>query len=681
MVYFEEKKNRLMVTYDSETLWLEAWGEDAIRVRSTKKPEMPQENWALLAQEPKPADIHLKGDSAQLVNGKIRAEVDTYGRITFYNADGKILLKEYWRHRVDNEPGNPAQDHGGTHELPGVGCVSQIAGREFRAILGGDYQIKVRFESEPKEKLFGMGQYQQSYLDLKNTVVELAQRNSQASVPFVLSDLGYGFLWNNPAVGQVEFCKNVTCWYASCSDIIDYWICAGDTPKEIEQKYASVTGTVPMMPEWAMGFWQSKLRYQTQDELLQVAREYKRRGLPIDVIVADYFHWFLQGDWSFDPTYWPDPKAMVDELKELGMELMVSIWPTIDYRADCFKEMKAKGMLLRSDRGFRISLNFEGNQVCADFLNPETRSYLWKKAKKNYYDLGIRLFWLDEAEPEFTEYSFDTTRNYKGPHMKNGNFYPLEYTRTFYDGLKESGETNIINLVRCAWAGSQRYGALVWSGDIYSSFESMRAQVSAGLNMGIAGIPWWTTDIGGFFGGDPREESFRELFARWFAYGTFCPVMRLHGNRIPQQPQFGTTGGATCLSGADNEVWSFGEQVYEICKRYLTIREKMKPYIRSLMQEAHELGSPVIRTLFYEFPEDKKCWEIEDTYLFGADMLVAPITEAGADMRELYLPAGAVWTDAWSGKKYEGGQVIHVPAPLDIIPVFFRDGFYLDFQA
>ena len=680
MVYFKKENNRLIVTYDGETLWLEPWGADALRVRSTKEPEMPQANWALLDRDATDGLIAVGENSAQIMNGRIRAEVDTYGRVTFYK-DDKVLLKEYWRHRVDNEEHDVTEAHGQSHQLPGVGCSIQIAGREFHAILGGDYEINVRFESEPKEKLFGMGQYQQSYLDLKNTVLELAQRNSQASVPFVLSDQGYGFLWNNPSVGQVEFCKNLTCWHASCSDVIDYWLCVGDTPREIEEKYASVTGTVPMMPEWGMGFWQCKLRYQTQEELLNVAREYKKRGLPIDLIVIDFFHWPKQGDWRFDPVYWPDPQAMVDELKEMGIELMVSVWPSVDYNSENFMEMKSKGMLLRNDRGFRVNLNFMGNTVFTDCFNPEAREYMWDKMKQNYYKHGIRVFWLDEAEPEFTEFSFDIVRNHLGPHMKNGNYYPVAYAKTFYDGLTQEGEESVINLLRCAWAGSQRYGALVWSGDIYSSFESMRAQVTAGLNMGIAGIPWWTTDIGGFIGGDPNDEAFRELFARWFAYGAFCPVMRLHGDRVPKKPQFGTTGGACCLSGADNEVWSYGPQIYEICKHYMNLRERMKPYIRTLMEEAHEKGTPVMRTLFYEFPEDKHSWDVEDAYLFGADMLVAPVTEAGAESREVYLPAGAKWTNAWTGEKYDGGQTITAAAPIDIIPVFFRDDFYIDFKG
>ena len=202
-----------------------------------------------------------------------------------------------------------------------------------------------------------MGQYQQPYLNIKGCTLELAHRNSQASVPFVLSSLGYGFLWHNPAIGKVTFGKNVTEWYAQSTDILDYWITAGDTPAEIEEAYARATGTVPMMPEYAMGFWQCKLRYQTQEELLEVAREYKRRGLPISVIVADFFHWPNQGDWKFDREYWPDPKAMVDELKAMGIELMVSIWPTVEESSENYREMEEKGYLIRADRGNRIMLS------------------------------------------------------------------------------------------------------------------------------------------------------------------------------------------------------------------------------------------------------------------------------------------------------------------------------------
>jgi alpha-D-xyloside xylohydrolase len=462
-------------------------------------------------------------------------------------------------------------------------------------------------------------------------------------------------------------------WHAKSSKKLDYWITAGDTPAEIEEAYAGAAGTVPMMPDYAMGFWQCKLRYQTQEELLQVAREYKKRALPISVIVVDFFHWPLQGEWKFDPVYWPDPDAMIKELKGMGIELMVSIWPTVDRRSENWNEMIEKGLLIRTERGFRIGMDFQGNTIHYDATNPEARDYVWKKAKQNYYDKGVKIFWLDEAEPEYSVYDFENYRYHLGPDIQIGNVYPLMYAKTFFDGMKAEGQKNIINLLRCAWAGSQRYGALVWSGDIHSTFESFRNQVAAGLNMGLAGISWWTTAIGGFFGADIADPRFHERLIRWFQWGCFCPVMRLHGYRDPVKPQYGTTGGAACRSGADNEVWSYSDEVYEVCKKYLFLRERLRPYIEKIMQAAHDKGTPVIRPLFYDFPQDKAAWETEDAYMFGPDYLVAPILYDGQRERQVYLPLGAKWTNAWTGEILEGGHIVTASAPLDIIPVFCKD--------
>ncbi|NLN41196.1 MAG: glycoside hydrolase family 31 protein, partial [Clostridiales bacterium] len=556
----------------------------------------------------------------------------------------------------------------------GFASALDIEAREFKPILGGDYSLTMRFESNPEEKIYGMGQYQQPYLNLKGCELELAQRNSQASVPFMISSLGYGMLWNNPAIGRVTFGKNLTTWQAYSTKILDYWICAGDTPAEITETYAKATGTVPMMPDFAMGFWQCKLRYQTQEELLEVAREYKRRGLPISVIVIDFFHWTMQGEWKFDPGYWPDPDAMIKELKEMGIELMVSIWPTVDHRSENYQEMLEKGYLIRTDRGHRIAMDFHGNTIHFDPTNPGARKYVWEKVKKSYYDRGIRIFWLDEAEPEYTYYDFDLYRYHLGPNLQIGNIYPVMYAKAFFDGMKEAGQENIINLLRCAWAGSQRYGALLWSGDIHSSFRSLRDQLAAGLNVSLAGIPWWTTDIGGFHGGNPDDPEFREVFVRWFQFGTFCPVMRLHGDREPHSEPLGTSGGGICSSGADNEVWSYGPEVYEICKKYLEIRYRIKPYIEKLMREAHEKGTPVIRPLFYDFHEDKTAWQVEDQYMFGPDVLVAPILYPKMEKRKVYLPEDTDWKNAWTGEEFQGGQTIEVDAPIDIIPLFLRKG-------
>ena len=661
MTYFKQEKNILKFHYDAEELWIEPWGKNSLRVRATKMAEMGQENWALeMPVEELAADIKIEENYAEIQNGKIRAVISKYGKITFYNQKGELLLDEYLRNRID--------------KFADYCSALDIEAREFKPIIGGDYQLSVRFVSDPEEKIYGMGQYQQPHLNLKGTDLELAHRNSQASVPFMLSSLGYGFLWNNPGVGRATFGTNITTWEAFSTKQMDYWITAGDTPAEIEEAYASVTGTVPMMPDYAMGFWQCKLRYQTQEELLEVAREYKRRGLPISVIVIDYFHWPLQGDWRFDEKYWPDPDAMIKELQEMGIELMVSIWPTVDYRSENFQEMKEKGYLIRTERGFRIVMDFQGNTVHYDATNPDARAYVWQKAKKNYYDKGIKVFWLDEAEPEYSVYDFENYRYHMGPNVQIGNLYPKLYAKTFYDGMTAEGQENVINLLRCAWAGSQKYGALVWSGDIHSSFASLRNQFAAGLNMGIAGITWWTTDIGGFHGGDPTNPDFRELLVRWFEYGTFCPVMRLHGERVPLKDPIGTYGGGLCVSGADNEVWSYGDEAYEILKYYLELRERMKPYITELMEDAHVKGSPVMRPLFYDIPEDKKCWDVNDEYMFGPDVLVAPVMYAKMTSRKVYLPAGSKWTNYWTGEVLEGGQETEADAPLSQIPLFTRNG-------
>lgn len=660
---FTTDSGRLIFRYDAESVYIEPWGADALRVRATNEPALPADDWALTEPHESPSadqDIEIADTHASIRNGRIRATVSRFGKIRMTDVTtGRLVLEEYARHRLD---------------VTDPKCSAlQIAAREWKPVLGcAEYGLTARFESlDPRERLFGMGMYQQGFMDLKGADLELAQRNSQASVPFVLSDRGYGFLWNNPAVGRAVFGKAVTTWEAKSAKVLDYWVVAGQGPREIVRSYTAVTGRVPRMPEYGLGFWQCKLRYQTQEELLGVAREYRRRGLPLDLIVIDYFHWEYQGNWSLDETFWPDPEAMVKELKELKIELMVSIWPTVEKGSVNWDEMLAKGYLVRQDRGIRASMEGRGYPVHFDATNPQAREFVWSVAKKNYWDkLGIRVFWLDEAEPEYSVYDFDIYRYHKGPNLAVGNFYPSDYTRAFYEGMKTAGQEEIVSLVRCAWAGSQKYGALVWSGDIASSWTSFRDQLCAGLNMGVAGFAWYTTDIGGFHGGDPQDPKFRELLVRWFQWGAYCPVMRLHGDREPKQPRRGRTGGSFCLSGAPNEVWSYGDEVLAICTKYLKLREEMRDYTRQLHREAHEHGDPIMRPCWYEFPEDQQCWALEDQYMYGGKYLVAPVLEPAAETREVYLPAGR-WS-AVDGDEYTGGKLIQVATPLETMPVFTR---------
>ena len=345
-----KENNRLIFHYDAEEMWIEPWGADAVRVRATKNCEMPDENWALLKPEDSACSITVSEDGADLVNGKLKVHVTGRGKITMYNQDGKLLLEEYWRNRRDVTD-------------PKCSAI-EVEAREFRPNIGGNYHLTARFESlDRNEKIYGMGQYQQPYLNLKGADLEMAHRNSQASVPFAVSSLGYGILWNNPGIGRAVFGSNIMSFENYAAKAMDYWFVAGDTPAEIVRAYGKAAGTVPMMPEYGLGFWQCKLRYQTQEELLEVAREYKRRNLPIDVIVVDYFHWPKQGEWKFDPVYWPDPEAMIRELKEMGIELMVSIWPTVDRDSENYEEMLEKGYLIRTERGFRTGLDFMGATI------------------------------------------------------------------------------------------------------------------------------------------------------------------------------------------------------------------------------------------------------------------------------------------------------------------------------
>ena len=659
MIY--RKNNQLFRRNDKELLLVEPWGKNSFRVRATQRSAfLSDELSALLPAKDAEAEISIDGDRAQIVNGKLTCRMLEDGILQFADRKGKVLLQEYDRTRSMYEGSGK------------FASALEIVPRTFMPKAGADgYKLIYRLEANEGEKIFGMGQYQQPYLDMKGCVVELAQRNSQASVPFLISSMGYGMLWNNPGIGKVTFGKNLTEWIAENTKQLDYWITAGDTPAEIEEAYADAAGKVPMMPEYGLGFWQCKLRYQTQEELLEVAREYRRRGIPVDVIVADFFHWPHEGDWKFDKDFWPDPAAMVKELEEMGTKLMVSIWPTVDGESENYEKMREMGYLARSEYGKRLGQI--GNACFFDPTNPDARKFVWERIKENYYKDGIQIFWLDEAEPEFTGYEYEHYRYFAGADLEVGNMYPKAYAQMAYDGMEEEGQENIVNLLRCAWAGSQRYGALVWSGDIDSSFRALRNQLAAGLNMGLAGIPWWTTDIGGFHGGNIHDEGFREVLVRWFAWGCFLPVMRLHGFREPFKPALSESGGGKQISGAENEIWSYGDRVYEICRKYITLRENMRPYVRSLMKAAHEKGTPLIRPLFYDFPEDEKAWETGDEHMFGPDVLVAPVLYENVRERSVYLPEGN-WRNINDGECLEGGRTITAPAPYEAIPVFVKAG-------
>ena len=667
---FINDNGALVCKRQNETLRIEPWGVDSLRFRATMFPEIIDENRALTEDIPAcEAKIEFltepwrQGDGstgnypyAAITNGRISAKVNHAGVISIFK-DGKRILHE--QHRF--------YDGLATRESH---CL-KINAREWTPYTAGDYKLTLRFEPNDGEKIYGMGGYQQPYMDMKGCVLELMQKNSQTTIPFALSSLGYGFLWNNPAVGKVTFGKNMTEWVAEATKQMDYWVTAADTPKEIIKNYTAVTGRAPKMPSDAMGFWQCKLRYRTQDEVLSVARKYRDMGVQLDVIVIDFFHWTLQGDWKFDKKYWPDVKAMVDELHSMGIKVMVSVWPSVDRKSENFGEMVEKGLLMRTERGAMQTYDYQGDCVQIDPFNPETRRYVWEKCKANYADLGIDYFWLDNSEPDLTKYDFDNFRYYEGPALELSNLYPQWYSRAYFEPMTAAGKP-VVNLLRSGWVGSQKYGNVLWSGDVPSTWESLRDQIQVGLNMGIAGIPWWNTDIGGFMEGNVFDPEFKELLARWYEWAVFEPVMRLHGDREPFTiPQLDDRdwGGGYLHTGQPNEMWSYGPEMQAIMLKNYELRRSLRPYLEKLYAEASENGSPLMRAMFYEFPEDETCWTLSDQYMFGDEYLVAPVIEPGARERSVYLPAG-MWQDIRTGETVEGGRRVTAAAPIDSIPVF-----------
>lgn len=660
MVTFHPSPTALEIRHRHEVLTIEAWGRDSVRVRAAQY-RIPAESHGALDEPPKsdPPVITADGDSARLAHGELIVDV-RFDRAAAYPEP----LLTFRRTSTGAELLAESREH---FWLPGA--------RYFQGNRSGAYEIHQQFAAYPGEKLFGLGQRTHGRLDLKGLALDLVQRNGEVSIPFVLSDRGYGLLWNVPAVGRVEFADSGTRWVAGQAREIDYWVTAAPTPAEILARYADATGHVPELPGWASGFWQSKLRYRTQDELLAVAREHRRRGLPLSVIVADYFHWSAMGDYRFDADEWPDPAAMVAELRELGVELMVSIWPTVSPLSENYADFRDRGLLVGADQGLEAHQTIQDKGMATpmpvafyDPTNPAARDHVWDLVRRNYLDLGIRVFWLDASEPELNPPHPANLTLYAGPGAEVAPIYPRDNARLFADGLAAAGAEPTVLLSRSAWAGAQKYGAAVWSGDIPATWASLRVQVRAGLSIALSGIPWWTTDIGGFHGGDARDPAYRELMVRWFQFGVFCPLFRLHGDREPRTPtSYAQTGGP-------NEVWSYGEEAYGIISGLLRLRERLRPYIHEQMRLAAESGLPPMRPLFVDFPGDPRAWEVDDVFLFGPDVLVAPVTSPGARSREVYLPAGTSWVDAATGAVVEGGTTVTAAAPLERIPVFTRAG-------
>lgn len=601
--------NSILFSKYGELIRITPCGDNAIRFQAFPGGSIIEEDYTLMPKKSVPVITENERSVCMQCSG-LKVSLEDNGKVTFYYNGKKII-----------------------EEKPELTFESGY--RNYQNTASGNWKARVTFFANENEHFYGLGHSWDNPFDLKGSSFDIRNINAKCTIPYVYSSLGYGFLWNVPSTGAAELSNNRTRWISDCCSAVDY-VVIGGTPKQACSALADLTGHAPAMPHWATGFWQSRLRYETQDELLGVAREYKRLGIPLSAIVVDYFHWTEQGDYKFDTRYWQNVRAMADELHDMGTNLIVSVWPTINENSENYKYMSDNNMLMRTVHGSDRVFDFYGWQAEIDVTNPATRGYVWSKLKQNYIDNGVDSLWFDEAEPEIHPEQFENLIWHKGRADKVALLYPYYYSKLAYDGFKAMGRDDIVTLTRCAYLGSQKYASLVWSGDIPSTFESLAHQVNAGLNMAMCGIVWWNTDIGGFYGADTTSDYFRELIVRWFQFGVFSPVMRLHGARI----RHGEKSQLKEPSGDPNELWSFGGEVFEILKELVFLRERLRDYIDLQMKTASEKGYPVMRPMFFEYPDDEMCRTLNTQYMFGSDIIFAPIVERGQTERTVYIPEG-----------------------------------------
>ena len=655
-------------------LKVEEWGRDTVRVTCypDHKGFDPQHGMEELEKNGSTtAAITATSDRLTLTNNRMTVVYDGE-KLTFYN-NGIKILEEYSRKQSQVRRTVGIDAHIPIPDEPTSSL--NISPREFTHFGEHAYQATLRFEGDPDEKLYGMGGYQEENLDKNGGTYELLQRNSQTTIPFYLSDKQYGFIWNNAAIGEVTFGRNQKIWKSNNTTVIDYLVTVGENPKQVIENYTQMTGRTPRAAPELLGLWQSKLRYQTLDELRTVYQGYRQRGIALSVLVIDYYHWTADGDFTFDSCYWDGIEVFAEEIKATGTQLMVSLWPTVTEESRYYQDYRNNQLLIRSIT--KKDTLFAGKALL-DFFHPETKTHLRQVLDENYRRKGISLFWADQAEPEMDTYQHKEYLVYDGNLEKYANKYPFHYLQAIQADPERANTAP--TLIRSAWFNSQKYGTLAWSGDIESSFASLRKQIKVGLCMGISGIAWWTSDIGGFHSGNSQSPRFKKLMIRWFQFAVFSPILRMHGDRQPHTQKIGTSGGGIRTSGGPNEIWSFGEEVEDILTHFTHIRTRLKNYITDVYDESATTGLPIMRCLFLEFPNDPKAWEETSAYLFGSDLLVAPVVAEGVTHMPVYLPKGCNWIHVFTKEVYPGGQTYNIAVTFDTIPVFCKEGAPIEYH-
>ncbi|MBK8881967.1 MAG: glycoside hydrolase family 31 protein [Bacteroidales bacterium] len=554
-------------------------------------------------------------------------------------------------------------------------------------IVSGEdtYSLNISFDSPEDENYYGLGQHQNIGLNLRGKVVQgwhdyEGDKGEIIGFPFMVTNRKYAFLLDNPSrVMTYPGKEGKTEWTAEVADAISYYVISGNTSDDIYKGYRTLTGTTPLPPKSKLGYMQCKTGrpgIDNQADLITLAAKYREKNYPCDNLVVDYFHWVELGDMDFDNKFWPDTKSMNKQLEGMNFNTMISCWPRFMKESKNYSIGEKNSYFMKQADGKTVYGTPEDKRgAVVDITNPDAARWFWQLIRNNYVGNGFSSYWLDESEPDICPYPYFLCRNWCKVH----NIYPYLHSKNVYEGHRTERDTRCFILLRSAYPGTQRWGTTVWSSDVDPTWDYLKRQVPTGLNFCASGMPYWCSDIGGWGKiewlkdrpkpGKPlliisdivppntkTAPDYPELYVRWFQFGAFCPIFRAHGSR------------------EDNEVWSYGPEAEKILVKYLHLRYRLLPYIYSQAFSANQTGAPFMRALFLDYQNDRNTTDITDEYMFGPSILVAPVTEQGQDVREVYLPEGNEWYDFWTNVKYKGGQTVKVPAPIDRIPLFVKAG-------
>lgn len=538
------------------------------------------------------------------------------------------------------------------------------------------YKVRSSFLLDDDEPIYGIGQVMDGRFNRRNSSYHLQNENMFTYSPYFMSpSKGYAVYFDNYSISDfLDTPQELS--YTALGDNSDYYFIYGKTPDGIIADMRELTGHAPMLPLWAYGFFQSWCQYNTQDELLGALRKFRSLKVPVDCMIQDWRYWpeYNRTDsaWnshSFDPVRFPDPVKWTDDIHSLNSKLMIVAWPGFGPKTDQYKELDGKGMIIPFD-------TWPPNSGAHpyDVFSDEARDIYWKYLDKGIFShIGNDAWWLDSTEPDHinikaSDYYLPTSR---GTYRNVKNAYSLMHNKGIATHQKETNrDKRVVILTRSGFIGQQRYGSNTWSGDVQSTWESLRNHIPAAQHYAVMGIPNWNSDIGGYFAyqwldkDGKMNDKYPELYIRWMQFGTFCPMMRSHGLAVPR------------------EIWNFGKRGdanFDAQEKMINLRYRLLPYIYSTSYDVSANDGSFMRPLFMDFTSDRNVYDKGGEYLFGRSILVAPVTDPGVKEWSVYLPEGAGWWDFWSNEKIQGGKDVKREVPLDILPLYVRSGSILPF--